>query len=251
MNAALLDVRNVSRQFGGLKATDDVSFNLNEGEIVGLIGSNGAGKTTLVNLVTGHLKPSRGEILFRGQDITGHKPHELARRGLMRTFQIVQPFNDLTALDNVAAAAMFAGHTRSFSGAREQADVALSNLGIGHCRGHLPVRMTLAERKRLELARAWVARPKLLFLDEVNAGLNSGEIEGVLGMIRKIAAEGVAIVIIEHLMKVVKGLCPRLIVLHRGQLLASGPTDEIARNPSVIEAYLGTRGAAAMLGEQP
>jgi branched-chain amino acid transport system ATP-binding protein len=251
MNTALLEVRNVSRQFGGLKATDDVSFKLNEGEIVGLIGSNGAGKTTLVNLVTGHLKPSRGEILFRGRDITGHKPHELARRGLMRTFQIVQPFNDLTALDNVAAAAMFAGHTRSFSDAREQADAALSNLGIGHCRDHLPVRMTLAERKRLELARAWVARPKLLFLDEVNAGLNSGEIEGVLGMIRKIAAEGVAIVIIEHLMKVVKGLCPRLIVLHRGQLLASGPTDEVARNPSVIEAYLGARGAAAMLGERP
>ncbi|MGY4474844.1 ABC transporter ATP-binding protein [Bradyrhizobium sp. USDA 3364] len=250
MNAALLDVRNVSRQFGGLKATDDVSFTLNEGEIVGLIGSNGAGKTTLVNLVTGHLKPSRGTMSFRGENITGHKPHELARRGLMRTFQIVQPFNDLTARDNVAAAAMFAGHTRSFAGARERADESLDSLGIGHCRDHLPVRMTLAERKRLELARAWVARPKLLFLDEVNAGLNSGEIEGVLGMIRKIAAEGVAIVIIEHLMKVVRGLCPRLIVLHRGQLLASGPTDEVARNPAVIEAYLGTRGAAAMLGEK-
>jgi branched-chain amino acid transport system ATP-binding protein len=251
MNTALLDVRNVSRQFGGLRATDDVSFQLNEGEIVGLIGSNGAGKTTLVNLVTGHVKPSRGEILFRGQDITGHKPHQLAKRGLMRTFQIVQPFNGLTALDNVAAAAMFAGHSRSFSSARAQADAALSNLGIGHCRDHLPVRMTLAERKRLELARAWVARPKLLFLDEVNAGLNSGEIDGVLGMIRKIAAEGVAIVIIEHLMKVVRGLCPRLIVLHRGQLIASGPTDEVARNPVVVEAYLGARGAAAMLGERP
>ena len=168
----------------------------------------------------------------------------------MRTFQIVQPFNALTGLDNVAAAAMFAGHSRSLSSAREQADAALSNHGISHCRDHLPIRMTLAERKRLELARAWVAKPRLLFLDEVNAGLNTGEIEGVLGMIRKMAAEGVAIVIIEHLMKVVKGLCPQLIVLHRGQLLASGPTDEIARNPSVIEAYLGTRGAAAMLGDK-
>ncbi|WP_262047423.1 ABC transporter ATP-binding protein [Bradyrhizobium sp. Bra78] len=250
MTAALLDVRHVSRRFGGLTAIDDVSFRLNEGEIVGLIGSNGAGKTTLVNLVTGHLRPSQGEISFRGQRITGRKPHELASRGLMRTFQVVQPFNALTALDNVAAAAMFAGGARSLSSAREQADAALSSLGIGHCCDHLPVRMTLAERKRLELARAWVAKPKLLFLDEVNAGLNSGEIEGVLGMIRKIAAEGVAIVIIEHLMKVVKGLCPQLIVLHRGQLLASGPTDEVARNPSVIEAYLGTRGAAAMLGEE-
>lgn len=250
MTAALLDVRNVSREFGGLKAIDGISFTLNEGEIVGLLGSNGAGKTTLVNLVTGHLKPSSGEILFHGHKITGRKPHELASRGLMRTFQIVQPFNDLTALDNVAAAAMFTGHARSFSTAREQADSALANLGISHCRDHLPTRMTLAERKRLELARAWVAKPKLLFLDEVNAGLNSGEIESVLGMIRKIAAEGVAIVIIEHLMKVVKGLCPRLIVLHRGQLLASGPTEEIARNPAVVEAYLGTRGAAAMLGDR-
>lgn len=248
MTAPLLDVRGIGRRFGGLKAVDDVSFTLGEGEIVGLIGSNGAGKTTLVNLVTGHLKPSGGEILFRGQDITGRRPHVLAAKGLMRTFQVVQPFGGLTALDNVAAAALFAGHVRSFSSAREQADAALSDLGIGHCRDHLPVRMTLAERKRLELARAWVSRPKLLFLDEVNAGLNSGEIEGVLGMIRKIAADGVAIVIIEHLMKVVKGLCPRLIVLHRGQLLASGPTDEVARNPSVVEAYLGTRGAAAMLG---
>ena len=250
MTAALLDVRNVSREFGGLKAIDGISFTLNEGEIVGLLGSNGAGKTTLVNLVTGHLKPSSGEILFHGHKITGRKPHELASRGLMRTFQIVQPFNDLTALDNVAAAAMFTGHARSLSTAREQADSALANLGISHCRDHLPTRMTLAERKRLELARAWVAKPKLLFLDEVNAGLNSGEIESVLGMIRKIAAEGVAIVIIEHLMKVVKGLCPRLIVLHRGQLLASGPTEEIARNPAVVEAYLGTRGAAAMLGDR-
>lgn len=251
MTDTLLEVKGISCQFGGLKAVDSVSFKMSQGEIVGLIGSNGAGKTTLVNLVTGHLKPSSGEVLFGGQLITGRKPHQLAARGLMRTFQIVQPFHDLTALDNVAAAAMFAGRAGSFSNAREQADMALTNLGIGHCRNHLPVRMTLAERKRLELARAWVAKPKLLFLDEVNAGLNSGEIEGVLEMIRKIAAGGVAIVIIEHLMKVVKGLCPRLIVLHRGQLLASGPTDEVARNQSVVEAYLGARGAAAMLGDQP
>lgn len=248
MTDPLLDVRNVSRQFGGLKAIDDVSFNLREGEIVGLIGSNGAGKTTLVNLVTGHLAPSSGELVFHGRRITGRKPHALARLGLMRTFQVVQPFNDITALDNVAAAAMFAGRAESFARARERADEALSGLGIHHCRDWRPVRMTLAERKRLELARAWVTRPKLLFLDEVNAGLNSGEIEGVLDMIRKIAAQGVAIVIIEHLMKVVRGLCPRLIVLHQGRLLASGPTDEVARNPSVVEAYLGTRGAAAMLG---
>lgn len=250
MSTALLEVRNISRNFGGLKAIDDISFDIKEGEIVGLVGSNGAGKTTLVNLVTGHLKPSKGEIRFCGERITGREPHDLATRGLMRTFQVVQPFRDLTALDNVAAAAVFAGGAQSLVAARAEANEALDNLGIGHCRDHLPIRMTLAERKRLELARAWVTKPKLLFLDEVNAGLNSGEIEGVLGMIRKIASEGVAIVIIEHLMKVVKGLCPRLIVLHRGALLAMGPTQDVARNPSVIEAYLGTRGAAAILGER-
>jgi branched-chain amino acid transport system ATP-binding protein len=251
MTEGLLELRNVSRRFGGLKAVDDVSFGLAEGEIVGLIGSNGAGKTTLVNIVTGHVTPSGGEVLFKGQRITARKPHELARIGLMRTFQIVQPFNDLPAVDNVAAASLFAGRASSFARARELAGDALSELGIGHCRDWRPVRMTLAERKRLELARAWVTRPKLLFLDEVNAGLNSGEIDGVLAMLRKIAAAGVSIVIIEHLMKVVRGLCPRLIVLHQGRLLASGPTDEVARNPAVVEAYLGTRGAAAMLEGQP
>jgi branched-chain amino acid transport system ATP-binding protein len=250
MKQALLDVKNISRQFGGLKAVSDVSFKLSAGEIVGLIGSNGAGKTTLVNLVTGHLKPSSGDVHFQGERITGMKPHRLASKGLMRTFQVVQPFNELTALDNVAAAALFAGHARSFARARELAEDALNSLGIGQSRDHLPVRMTLAERKRLELAKAWVVKPKLLFLDEVNAGLNLAEVEGVLDMLRQIAAGGVSIVVIEHLIKVVKGLCPSVIVLHRGELLASGPTEEVARNPSVIEAYLGKRGAAAMLGER-
>ena len=247
---ALLELQGLTRRFGGLTAVDKVSFSLNEGEIVGLIGSNGAGKTTLVNLVTGHLQPSAGRIVFAGHDVTGKAPYHLARLGLVRTFQVVQPFMQLTALDNVAAVALFAGGAADMSAARQTAAAALERLGIGELAHRLPPHITLAQRKRLELAKALAAKPKLLFLDEVNAGLNSAEIDGVLTMIRAIAAEGVTIVVIEHLMKVVRGLCRRLVVLHQGTLLADGPTDDVARDPAVIQAYLGTRGAA-MLETRP
>ncbi|ARQ00331.1 ABC transporter ATP-binding protein [Pseudorhodoplanes sinuspersici] len=247
---ALLELQGLTRRFGGLTAVDKVSFSLNEGEIVGLIGSNGAGKTTLVNLVTGHLQPTAGRIVFAGHDVTGKAPYHLARLGLVRTFQVVQPFMQLTALDNVAAVALFAGGAADMAAARQVAAAALERLGIGELAHRLPPHITLAQRKRLELAKALAAKPKLLFLDEVNAGLNSAEIDGVLTMIRAIAAEGVTIVIIEHLMKVVRGLCRRLVVLHQGALLADGPTDDVARDPAVIQAYLGTRGAA-MLETRP
>ena len=247
---ALLELQSLTRRFGGLTAVDKVSFSLNKGEIVGLIGSNGAGKTTLVNLVTGHLQPTAGRIVFAGHDVTGKAPYHLARLGLVRTFQVVQPFMQLTALDNVAAVALFAGGAADMAAARQVAAAALERLGIGELAYRLPPHITLAQRKRLELAKALAAKPKLLFLDEVNAGLNSAEIDGVLNMIRAIAAEGVTIVIIEHLMKVVRGLCRRLVVLHQGALLADGPTDDVARDPAVIQAYLGTRGAA-MLETRP
>lgn len=247
---ALLELQGLTRRFGGLTAVDKVSFSLNEGEIVGLIGSNGAGKTTLVNLVTGHLQPSAGRIVFAGHDVTGKAPYHLARLGLVRTFQVVQPFMQMTALDNVAAVALFAGGAADMAAARQTAAAALERLGIAELAHRLPPHITLAQRKRLELAKALAAKPKLLFLDEVNAGLNSAEIDGVLTMIRAIAAEGVTIVIIEHLMKVVRGLCRRLVVLHQGALLADGPTDDVARDPAVIQAYLGTRGAA-MLETRP
>ena len=248
MTEPLLRIEGLTRRFGGLKAVDDVSVELGVGEIVGLIGSNGAGKTTLVNVVTGHLRPSAGRIWFDGQDVTGVAPHRLARIGLLRTFQVVQPFVGLTSRDNVAAAALFAGSAADMTSARFEADRALDRLGIPHVADHLPTRITLAERKRLELAKALAARPKLLFLDEVNAGLNSPEVDGVLEMIRSIAADGVTIVVIEHLMRVVRGLCRRLVVLHQGRLLADGPTEAIATDPAVVAAYLGHRGAAAILG---
>ena len=249
MSAPLLQIEGLSRRFGGLKAVDNVSFSLGTGEIVGLIGSNGAGKTTLVNLVTGHLKPSAGRVMFDGVTITGAAPHKLARAGLLRTFQVVQPFADLTARDNVAAAALFAGGAPDMAAARREADHALERLGIAHVGNALPAQTTLAERKRIELAKAIAAKPKLLFLDEVNAGLNTGEVDGVIAMIRSIAADGVTIVVIEHLMRVVRGLCRRLVVLHGGKLLADGPTDQVAADPAVVAAYLGQRGAAAVLGQ--
>ena len=248
MTAPLLRIEGLTRRFGGLKAVDDVSVQLGAGEIVGLIGSNGAGKTTLVNLVTGHLRPSAGRVWFGAQDVTGVAPHRLARIGLLRTFQVVQPFVGLTARDNVAAAALFAGSAGDMRTARAKADLALERLGIAHVADNLPTRITLAERKRLELAKAVAAGPKLLFLDEVNAGLNSAEVDGVLEMIRSIAADGVTIVVIEHLMRVVRGLCRRLVVLHQGRLLADGPTEAVTTDPAVVAAYLGHRGAA-ILGE--
>lgn len=243
-----LKIDALSRRFGGLAAVDAVSLRIEPGEIVGLIGSNGAGKTTLVNLVTGHLRPSTGRVTFSGRDVTGSPPHALAKAGLLRTFQVVQPFAGMTARDNVAAAALFAGRLKTTSAARERAESVLERLGIGPLADHLPAQLTLAGRKRLELAKALAAGPRLLFLDEVNAGLNLAEVDGVLAMIRAISAEGVAIVVIEHLMKVVRGLCPRLVVLHQGCLIADGPTDQVARDPAVVAAYLGARGAAAILG---
>ena len=249
MSAPLLQIEGLSRRFGGLKAVDNVSFSLGAGEIVGLIGSNGAGKTTLVNLVTGHLKPSAGRVMFAGVTITGAAPYKLARAGLLRTFQVVQPFADLTARDNVAAAALFAGGAPNMTAARREADHALERLGVAHVGNILPAHTTLAERKRIELAKAIAAKPKLLFLDEVNAGLNTGEVDGVIAMIQSIAADGVTIVVIEHLMRVVRGLCRRLVVLHGGKLLADGPTDQVAADPAVVAAYLGQRGAAAVLGQ--
>jgi branched-chain amino acid transport system ATP-binding protein len=247
LNEPLLKIEGLSHHFAGLKAVDNVSLSLGRGEIIGLIGSNGAGKTTLVNLVTGHLKPKEGRVRFAGRDITGLPPFKLQRLGIVRTFQVVQPFNELTSRENVAASAFFSGHSGDLAGARRTADATLERLGIAYISGKYPPHLTLAERKRLELAKALAAKPQLIFLDEVNAGLNGSEINDVLVMLRSIAEEGMTIVVIEHLMRVVRGLCRRLVVLHQGRLLADGPTDEVAANPNVLSAYLGARGAA-MLG---
>ena len=224
----------------------DVSFALNRGEIVGLIGPNGAGKTTLVNLVTGFLRPSGGRIRFDGEDVTRQRPFQSARRGMARTFQIVQPFPEMSVMENVAAAALFAGAASGIADAKARAREQLEFVGLDALATRPAATLTLAMRKRLELAKSLAMKPKLLLLDEVNAGLNTAEVEQAVALMRKIAAQGVTIIIIEHLLKVVFSLCPRVLVLHHGELIADAGPDQVANDPRVVEAYLGSKFAARL-----
>jgi branched-chain amino acid transport system ATP-binding protein len=238
----------VSRRFGGLQALREVSLTVNKGEVVGLIGPNGAGKTTLVNVVTGVTPATAGAVKFDGQDITRVKTYRSARLGLSRTFQIVQPFAQFSALDNVAAAALFSRPGESLKAAREEARRHLAFVGLEAQSGQQAATLTLAMRKRLELAKALAMRPKLLFLDEVNAGLNSAEVERATALIHQLAADGITIVMIEHLMKVVLNVCSRIVVLHNGRLIADGQPRDVMTNSAVIEAYLGQQYAQRIGG---
>lgn len=238
---SIVKLENVSRSFGGIKAVSNVSFDLNEGEIVALIGPNGAGKTTLVNMMTGVHMPNTGKVLFQGQDVTRQKPFQAARRGLARTFQIVQPFPRMSVLENVAASALFGGNPGSIALARDRAMQELAFVGLDHVALTPAASLTLPNRKRLELAKSLAMSPKVVLLDEVNAGLNATEIDGALALIRRIAARGISILIIEHLMKVVLSLSSRVLVLHHGELIAEGAPQEMVHDRRVIEAYLGPK----------
>jgi branched-chain amino acid transport system ATP-binding protein len=246
---ALLELKDASRRFGGLNAVDRVSFGVAAGEILGLIGPNGAGKTTLINLITAVHPATAGSVHFDGRDITRLRPHQIARLGLARTFQIVQPFPKMTVLENVAAGALFAGRAASMNDAFAQAREHLAFTGLAQIADKPAATLTLAQRKRLELAKGLAMKPRLLMLDEVNAGLNSAEIDAALGMIRRIAERGVTIIVIEHLMKVVLSISQRIIVLHHGQLIAQGEPGAVLRDPRVVEAYLGSKYAAAHAGD--
>jgi branched-chain amino acid transport system ATP-binding protein len=245
----ILVAEKLSRNFGGIQAIDDLSFALSEGEIVALIGPNGAGKTTLVNLLTGVVKPSSGRIRFEGADVTAQRPFESARRGLARTFQIVQPFPKMTVLENVAAGALFGGERPSVADAMAVAREQLEFMELASFADRPASALTLAGRKRLELAKSMAMGPKVLMLDEVNAGLNSSEIDGALRLIRKIAERGVTILVIEHLMKVVMSLAERVLVLHHGKLIAEGSATNMVRDKNVIEAYLGEKFARRFTAE--
>ena len=242
---ALLELSGVSRRFGGLLAVNDLTLSVPRGEVVGLIGPNGAGKTTLVNVITGVHRATAGSVRFDGEDVTRLAPWQAARRGIARTFQIVQPFPEMTVLENVAAAAMFAGAAAYGSDATDLAMQHLRYVGLAELANRNAASLTLAMRKRLELAKGLAMRPKLLLLDEVNAGLNATEVDQALDLIRAIAAQGVTVLIIEHLMKVVLSLCTRIVVLHHGELIATGDPQAIIRDPRVIQAYLGRRYADA------
>jgi branched-chain amino acid transport system ATP-binding protein len=250
VSSTILVVEGVSRRFGGIVAVDDVTLGLKEGEIVALIGPNGAGKTTLVNAITGVMRASSGRIRFQGEDVTAQRPFEAARRGIARTFQVVQPFPRMSVLQNVAAGALFGGRHARMAEATAAAREQLEFTGLSAFADRPASALTLAGRKRLELAKSLAMQPKLLLLDEVNAGLNASEIDGALRLIRRIAERGVTVLVIEHLMKVVLSLAERVLVLHHGELIADGNANDIVRDRRVIEAYLGEKfarriGAAA------
>ena len=241
---AILRVAGISKSFGGIHAVQNVSFDLISGEIVALIGPNGAGKTTLVNLMTGTQTADAGAIVCDGVDVTRQQPFQAARRGIARTFQIVQPFPEMSVVENVSAGALFAANAKSRAVAEEEAMAHLEFVGLKDLAQTPAASLTLPNRKRLELAKSLAMNPRVLLLDEVNAGLNPSEIDGALELIRKISERGVTIMIIEHLMKVVMSAAERILVLHHGELIAEGTPGEIVRDDKVIEAYLGTRYAA-------
>ncbi len=242
--SALLSLHDVTRTFGGLRAVDGVSFALQPGEILGLIGPNGAGKTTLINLITGVHPPTSGKVMFEGQNITRLKAFRIARLGIARTFQIVQPFPKMTVLENVAAGSLFAGQASSMPEALRLAMEQLRFTGLAAVAERPALSLTLAQRKRLEFAKSLAMKPRVLMLDEVNAGLNPVEVEDALALIRKVAEMGVTIVLIEHLLKVVVSVSSRVVVLHHGKLIAEGTPDAVLRDPLVVEAYLGAKYAA-------
>ncbi len=242
-NGVLLRAERVTKAFGGLLALQDVDFQVRTGEVLGLIGPNGAGKTTLLSVISGFERPSAGRVSFHAHDITRLPPHRIAHLGVARTFQIVRPLKKMTVLDNVLTAAL--ANTVHVHAAREQAEEVLQFVELSHRRQALAGSLTLGERKRLEMARALATGPELLLLDEVAAGLNATETKTIVAILERIRKAGISIVAVEHVMQVIMSISDRIVVLHYGKVLAEGMPAEVARNPEVIQAYLGVAEASS------
>ena len=238
----ILEVKNLVKKFGGLTAVNDVSFTLNEADIIGLIGPNGAGKTTVFNMIAGFYRPDSGRVVFQGEDITGLKPFEICRRGIGRTFQVTKPFLDSTVLENVMVGGFLTAN--SAAEAQEIAWKALDTLAFTDRANAMGHEINVPDRKRLEIARALATGAKLLLLDEPMAGLTPSEKVQIIDLLRKINEEGYTVVIVEHDMKVVMSLCPHIILMDRAELLVEGSPEKVCGDPRAISAYLGEEYAA-------
>jgi branched-chain amino acid transport system ATP-binding protein len=236
----LLEVEQLSKSFGGVRAVGDVGFTVDEGELIGVMGPNGSGKTTLFNLITGALAPDGGSIRLRGRDITGWAPHRVCAAGIARTFQLVRPFAGLTALDNVLVGRLYGRARQGRRAAADEAHRLLTLVGLEGKAERLASALTLMDRKRLELARALATEPHLLLLDELMAGLNPAETETAMALICRLQREGVTILMVEHIVWALMELAGRIVVLSAGEKIAEGRPATIAANPTVIEVYLGS-----------
>jgi branched-chain amino acid transport system ATP-binding protein len=239
----VLQGTHLTKRFTGLVAVNAVDFQINDGEIVGLIGPNGAGKTTLVNVITGIYPPSEGEVLFRGERISGKKPYQIGRMGISRTFQVVQPFPGMTVRENAAIGAMFGagGIHKTARQALQSAERILEFVGLAEIMNRSSDQLSVASRKRLEMAKALAMEPQVILFDEVMAGLNFGEIDQAVELIRRVREDGKTILVIEHVMRAIKSVCDRIFVLHHGEKIADGPVNEVLNDENVIRAYLGKR----------
>ncbi|HEY3474553.1 MAG TPA: ABC transporter ATP-binding protein [Anaerolineales bacterium] len=235
----LLSLQGVSKRFGGLQALLNVTFDLPQGQILGLIGPNGAGKTTLFNAINGVYPPESGRIIFRGKDVTGFKPYQLAKMGMARTHQIVRPLNELSVRENVMVGACFGHENQDLSNAAKIAEEVLEFVGLAARTEQLAGSLNVAQKKRLEMARALAAHPYLLLLDEVLAGLNHAEIDNMIQTVLKIREQGITVIMIEHVMKAMMNISDRIVVLDYGQQIAEGSPEAITDDPKVVEAYLG------------
>ena len=233
----MLTLERVSKRFGGLTAVREVSLEVRAGDLLGIIGPNGAGKTTLFNVIAGYYRPDGGRVLLDGRDVAGQPPHAICRLGLTRTFQIVKPFGNLSVSDNVMIGAL--NRLGSVRAARVEAERVIETCGLTAQAGAPAKTLPVGLRKRLEVARALATRPRLLLLDEVMAGLNPAELGGIIELIRRLHADGLTLIVIEHIMAAMMRLAQRIVVLHHGETIAEGTPAEITRDRRVVDAYLG------------